>query len=534
MKNQSPAPSLVPPVSWLGSGSSRFRDPGLRYLLLITLLGILVRAYGLTSQSLWVDELMSWNHIRPGAGLDFFEQIRDAIQGPLYLAITWPLLRLQDSALSLRLVSLVAGCLTVPALAVFSGRLFGRNVARLAGLLLALSPFHIWYSQEGRGYALLMFFAVAMGLVLLRILEEGPRPGPALLFTLCSACAVWSNMSGLFLWAGMGLTMLLVRPPRSRSQLAWWGIAFGGGLLAVLPWILKAAGIWAVDRMVVGNPTGEALRGDSTFDILALPYTLFTFFFGYSYGPSLRELHEADKLGVLRHHLPLLVLAAIPLATGLAAGLLRLRQHGRVLLPWILVPVLVLIFLSVRNVKPWNPRYVAVAFPWLLVLLALGLNHLPGRLRAGLTLLVVLLALFSLGGYYWNASYAKADIRAVAGFLAEREEANNGRPVPILVPAVSSVLAYYHQGRAPLIAAHHAGPWADAREAGEFLDRVIGTRDALYWVRAREWFYDPHGVLPAAFAERGVLDLEYEAAGVQLYLWRAAQADSLQLDLNGP
>ncbi len=46
--------------------------------------------------------------------------------------------------------------------------------------------------------------------------------------------------------------------------------------------------LWAVDRMVVGAATGEALRGESTFSLDALPYTVFSFFYGYSLGPSLR------------------------------------------------------------------------------------------------------------------------------------------------------------------------------------------------------------------------------------------------------
>ena len=524
MTSSNPSASFVPHDSWLDPADSRLQTAGGGFLVFVTLLGALVRVYGLTSQSLWVDELMSWTAIRPGAGLDYLEQIRDAIQGPLYLALTWPLLRLQDSALSLRLVPLLAGLSTVPLLAVAGSRLLGRPSGRLASLLLALSPFHVWYSQEGRGYSLVMFFAVAMGLLLIRMLEEGPRPRQAVLFALCGAGAVWSNMSGLFLWGAMGVTMLWLRPPRSWGQLGWWSLAFGGALLAVLPWLLKAAGIWAVDRMVVGADTGQALRGESTFSPLAIPYTFFTFSFGFSLGPSLRELHQPDRMAVIKDWFPLLAVAAIPLGTGLVWGLFRLRGRERALILWILVPLLVLAFLAMRNVKPWNPRYVAVAFPWVLMLLAFGLEKLPRRAGGGLIVLMVLLSLASLSGYFWNDRYAKADVRAVVAHLEELEHREAGLPPAVMVPAVAGVFHYYYDGPAEVLPLFEYTPLGDEAQVEAMLDMILAGRTRLHWVVAREWFFDPEGLLAPALARRGQLSLEMEAPGASLLAWRSREA----------
>lgn len=525
MQNRGSSQPLVPAAAWLEPDSADDNPLGPGFLLMVTALALFLRFYSLTGQSLWVDEIMSWASIRPGAGLHFAEQIRDAIQGPLYLAITWPLLRLQDSAFMLRLPSAVAGVLTVPLFALTAERLFGGRTARLAGILLAVSPFHVWYSQEGRGYALLILFSVAMGYLLLRMVSGELDIRSALLFALCSAGAVWSNMSGLFLWGAMGLGVLLFNRPATGREWGLWVLAFGGGLLAVVPWILKAAGIWAVDRMVVGNATGEALRGETTFTPVALPYSLFTFIFGYSLGPSLRQLHHADKIAAIKPYLPLLAAAAIPVGMGLLAGLGRLRRSSWFLLVWILIPVLALIFLAVRNVKPWNPRYISVIFPWVLALLAYGLVRLPRVPGMAATALLSALCLFSLGNHFWNDGYARADIRAAAAWVGSAEADRIGALDPVLVPVVSNVFHYYYRGPREVLTTFDVPALGGASDADRFLADILAGRDRLFYLEAREWFFDPHGVLPDALARKGHLRLVKEAAGVKVYSWQRSKTD---------
>ena len=69
-----------------------------------------------------------------------------------------------------RFLSALAGALSVP---VFIGLVYcwrrHTGAALLAGLLLAINPLHIWYSQEARPYALMLFF----GLLAMLFLELG-------------------------------------------------------------------------------------------------------------------------------------------------------------------------------------------------------------------------------------------------------------------------------------------------------------------------------------------------------------------------
>lgn len=513
--------SLVPPADWANNQQEGDAPLTPVFLIMATVLGAVLRFYSLTGQSLWVDEMLTWNMIRPGIGAGYLEQLLDSIQGPLYMAVTWPLIRLQDTPFMLRLPAAVAGVLTIPFFGIFVGRVMNGRAAKIAVLLLALSPFHIWYSQEARGYAFLMLFSVLMGLMIHALVRSKAGGGAALLFALVSACAVWSNLGGMFLWAGMGLGILLFHFPAHKKEWGFWILAFGTVLVLVCPWLLKASGIWAVDRIVPGSGTGEALRGETTFSILAWPYTIQTFFYGYSFGPSLRELHQPDRMAVLQGYLPLFVMGGLPVGLGLLAALLRMDRQRVQLLVWIMIPVLVLTVLAMRNVKPWNPRYIAMAFPWVLALTAFGLAKLPRRIGAGLVVLLIGLTLWSLGGYYGNGKYAKADVRAAAAFL----DASAVQGELILVPSVTSVFDYYYEGTAEVRGTYGLPALLNAEDAGEFCDQILEGRTRCRLVLAREWYFDPDGLLPVAMARRGHLRLSMSADGIRVFTWEQAETN---------
>jgi 4-amino-4-deoxy-L-arabinose transferase-like glycosyltransferase len=507
--------TFVPSRNWLREDTTETADLGAGFLLVMTLLSAGLRFYRLDGVSLWVDEILTWNMIRPDASLDFWTQIWDAIQAPLYLLFVWPLVRIQESEFMLRLPAAVAGVLSVPLFGLFLGRILDLRAARLGTLLLAISPFHIWYSQEARGYTFLIFFVILMALAFWEMTQRGPRPPSALGFGLAGACAILSNMSGLFLLMGMGLVVLLFHRPRGLRQWGWWAVAFGLALLLSFPWILKASGIWAVDRILPGAATGESLRGQTTFSPLAIPYSFFTFFFGHSFGPSLRELHQPDRLAVLVRYLPWLIVGAIPVGAGLVSSLRHIGKRRIFLLILVLVPMILLVLLAVRNIKPWNPRYVSVVFPFLLALLSLGLTRLPGYWARGLAVMMVLLSFWSLGGYYGAERYAKADVRTAVDLIAGENHSHE----PVFVPVVTGVYSFYDRNRFLLIDSYNHSPLTSTAEAESFFKNKLAQHRAFWFVSGREWYFDPQGLLPVVLSRNGHLQLQETLPGVRVYHW---------------
>ncbi len=513
---------LIPATNWLQSGRTQEVSGFAWYLLVATLLAALVRLYNLDGQSLWVDEILTWRQIRPDAGLEFWPQIRDSIQGPLYQALLWPLLREHAGAFWLRLPAALAGIFSVPLLGVVGAKFFGQRTGLLAALLLAINPFHVWYSQEARGYAFMILFTILAGYLFLNLAQGRGRLGQALWLALVGALAMLGNLAGSFFWFALGLTWLLfVAREKEQGRLWIWLLSFGLGTALVGPWLLRASGIWAVGRVLPGADMGGALRGASTFSPLAVPYTFFSFCFGFSFGPSLADLHLLQGHQVLGTFWPYLFAGGLAVIIPLLWILRSLRGQRWFLVVWVAVPLVVLLLLAVRNVKPWNPRYVATALPWLLVLVAAGLVRLPGKFKFGTAGLLVGLTLFALGNYYWAPRYAKADLRSAAAFLTKENVAGE----PIVVPVVTEVLSYYYHGPGALIDSHHVTPLDGSEAAHQFMaDRLSGT-PAVWLVLAREWDFDSAGYFLAELSRTGTLLQVFKAAGVRVFHWQRHGAE---------
>ncbi len=508
--------SLAAPSGWLNRQDDAEASPGAAYLILVTVIALGLRLLRLDGMSIWIDEVFTWEMVAPGQGLHFGEQILAAYQGPLYHAAVWPLVRVSDSVFMLRLPAAVAGALAVPLLGLLVARMWDRTAGRLAALLLAISPFGVWYAQEARGYSFLILFAVAAALVLVAAVRRGLTPGRTLTLALLFFAGLTSNFSFLFLMVAFAVTVLLLDRPRSVGVWLRWGLAFGGGTLLALPWLLEAAGIWEVGRVVPGVATGAALRGESTFHPGALPFTGFALLNGFSLGPALAELHEPDRMAVLRRHVPALILGTVPAALALLAALRRLDRNRWILVLWILVPLASVTVLAMRNVKPYNVRYAAAAFPWVIALIAVGTGSLRGRARGVLSGVLCLVFLASLAGLYLDERYAKADVRnAVAAMRAA-----DGGPATVLVPTVGPVVHYYWRDSVEVLGCWDEPQLTDAASADALVARQLDGRDEVWVIWARSWRLDPRHVLPAALTRVGTLERAYGGPGVSVDRWR--------------
>jgi len=368
--------------------------------------------------------------------------------------------------------------------------------------------------------------AIVTALLYWQMVRRGPSLPLALAFAAAGTGLVLSNLSGVFLLLAMGLTVVTLHRPDTGRGWGWWFLAFGLLLALVSPWLLKATGIWAVDRIVPGAGTGEALRGETTFSLLALPYTILTFFYGYSLGPSLRELHQPDRMAVIMGYWPVLAAGGVTVGGALLAGFTKWDRRRLALLIWVLVPVAFAVVLAMRNIKPWNPRYVAVAMPWLVLMVGAGLARFPRRSGFVATTVLVGLTLWSLAGYYGQDKYAKADLKQAAAFVARSDL----RSRVILVPVVTSVYGYYDRGAHQLLDSFGHQPLSDHLIARQFVAEMLGGHDFCRVVLAREWYFDPDGYLLPALAQVGVLRLEVLLPGVSVYTWERKRLPGMEND----
>lgn len=131
------------------------------YLILILLIGLIARLIAL-NQSFWLDEaaqaIISQNPFEPG-------HFNGDFQPPLSYILSHVWIQLGNALGTqaewfLRLPSVMWGVAAIWAIHSLIKTLFTEKAAHITALLLALAPFHIYYSQEFRMYS--MFTALTM------------------------------------------------------------------------------------------------------------------------------------------------------------------------------------------------------------------------------------------------------------------------------------------------------------------------------------------------------------------------------------
>jgi 4-amino-4-deoxy-L-arabinose transferase-like glycosyltransferase len=201
----------------------------------LTALGVAVRFASLGLQSYHHDEVITAMRVIPGSFEDMLHRVKTSESNPpLYYVLAWGWAKaFGTEEFGLRSLSALFGAATVPV-----GYLIGRQLAsRRAGLVLAalvaVNPMLIWYSQEARSYALLVFFCSLSLLFFVRALDGG-RGRDLAFWALASALALCSHYFAVFPVAIEAGWLLIALRGRWRAVLpALGGVAVTG--LALLP-----------------------------------------------------------------------------------------------------------------------------------------------------------------------------------------------------------------------------------------------------------------------------------------------------------
>ena len=109
---------------------------------------------GLERQSVWYDEGLSIYYAQ-GTLYETLSRVSQSEHPPLHPLLLNGWIRLSgDSEFSVRMLSAWWSVLAVAGIYRLGKRLFNPVIRTLAALLMAVSPFAIWFAQETRGYAL--------------------------------------------------------------------------------------------------------------------------------------------------------------------------------------------------------------------------------------------------------------------------------------------------------------------------------------------------------------------------------------------
>jgi hypothetical protein len=147
----------------------------------------------------------------------------------------------------------------------------------------------------------------------------------------------------------------------------------------------------------------------------------------------------------------------------------------------------------------YDVRYVAMALPAYLLLLAAGITRFR-RAWVQLALMSAVLAVHgtALANYYFEPKYAREDTRSAARFL---ESAADSQDVALVVGTLSS-LPHYYRGTLPIV--DFSSLNGASKSLSGRLNKVAANHHRLWLVQIRPWQVDRVGRVKAA------LDNSYE------------------------
>ena len=475
--------------------------PRQRGLWLALLVAAVLRLWNLGAQSLWIDEIFTWQTSSPHGPLLWIDVVSN-LNSPLISAFSHFWMKLAgDSELALRLPMALASIALVPAIATFARRTVGEAAFLPAAWLTALSPFVTWYGQEFRGYVFAMLFTTLALLALLDLQERGRRRDLVGL-ALWTVLGALSNMS-VALLVPVIAGALALSPPPGRSRVATPILYVGLVALALSPWIahhlVQRLGWLEWERLVPGRPVaaGELpLRGATTFSWAGIPFAFYVLSVGYALGPSLRDLQAGANLDTLLRFAPAILAAGVTFGLLAGIGLFALgdlsggarRSRRWLLVAVLLAPLLAVTYFALSNFKVFNPRYVAVAAPAYFCVLVAGWLALrrPARLLLGLAVI----ALFAVSHLHqgWGQRYAKDDFKRATKALDVVVA-----PQDVIVVAGNfSPLEYYWRDREPVPVVYWVGYARDERMEPRFR-ALLNPAGPTWLVVSRTHDLDPQG-----------------------------------------
>jgi mannosyltransferase len=205
--------------------------------------GAVIRLVGLDRLSFWFDEAWAvWYSRQPVAALvnSTYEQ---SFHPPLYYVLLHYWLLVGDSAVWTRLLSALFGIITIPVVYHLGRMLFGRHAGLAAAWLLALSPWHVWYSQEVHMYAMVVLLAALSLLGGIGWLRT-PSWRWGALYAGSALVGLYTNYTMLAIWPVEALVLLwLVRPVLTRGELFTWILLQGLVVIGYLPQLLQMPAI---------------------------------------------------------------------------------------------------------------------------------------------------------------------------------------------------------------------------------------------------------------------------------------------------
>jgi hypothetical protein len=344
------------------------------------------------------------NHLRGKPTLPLFDQMPSLASFPnLYPYLeNWTVTLLSPllgSLGALRVVSVIVGLATIPAIYLLGRELYDERVGLIAAWILALYPPHIHFSRSALNNIADPLFGVLAFAYGLRAWRTGASGN----YVLAGACLALSGLfyeGGRWIFFGVFIAYSLFWMISYRRMIPLHGVVITGiaylALSAPYLWILTSPDYYFAPRLVdMGSPLNQLLRDfpvaplSSVIDHWnnSLQYTIYHII----YSSDGSRYYYGGRIGLVA---PILVPFFL---LGLWSGLYRGVRRSLLLIGWLALTV---IGVSLIESVDWSARFVVI-FPAIALASAVGMQFvgevlidltqrdgLARRVVAGLVLVV--------------------------------------------------------------------------------------------------------------------------------------------------
>lgn len=444
---------------------------------------------------------------------------------PLYNLLFHVVVPLGD--LAGRVLSALCGVAAAGLTWAWGRRLGGERVGLIAACFMALSPFAVYYSREGRAYALLALLTVASLWSLWIALEESST----------FAWVRWGVISALGMYTHYifgvvivgGVVVALSEVQRAARGRMWAG--FGVLLAAAAPVLVLLPSDMVVQ---LGYGSGGGIRLDKA---VHAGYQLLV---GTTLGPAFRDVLGASVIDAVRAAWFWAAVTALPLSVLLVQGY---RALSRIARRRLVILAVVGLGLELAVIHATGYGFGALYVSWLLFPLAVwaaaGLAGLGPWCRWALAAVLLAVASSSVVAGWLDPHHHQDDARGVAAYL----QSSGAFEQPVIITTEARVrpilyyldrplalalpdqwdrdrgrLAYYPEddlGFVVMPEAVHEG--AGIAEALQIIDTSTRPGGSYYLVYTQPFHCDRHGELLTTLTVRDDLILERRFAGMDVY-----------------
>ncbi|MFN6482086.1 MULTISPECIES: glycosyltransferase family 39 protein [unclassified Nostoc] len=500
--------------------------------IIIIIISIFLRFYLLPNQSLWYDE--GWSLILSD-GSTFQENLSkiinneagDKYQPLYYLLLFYWRSAFGDNEFAIRSLSALLGVGSVIAIFFTTLRIYGKKHALWSSLLLAVSSFSVFYSQDARPYALLIFLASLQIYFFSHSIQEDKSNKiiSQVLFGILTAIGSFGSILIIIFSLALSFSHIIVYR-NFKEWIKWWipSVIFSSPMV-----------LFYLSSPAVSDPTATIVTRAGLPIIQNIMFVIYGILVGTSYGPPLEQLRGEEKISIILGYWPhflILFIVITVIFIALVKSLLRqdqrkIYQQANYFFASLLVTSFLLAFLFALATKiNWLPRHSFYLCIPVVILIPSAFLHKypqPNKLDRMLqiakltTVFLVIMNVYSNFQYYGNPAYAKDDYRSAVRYISQHRD-----------QSAKSVLLYgqprlfkYYGDSSTFYAPEYVLKTINGKNLAEKVNTITQNANTVFVIINREFYWKLKDVFKTEMSD--LYNLQNEASWPYMKIYRFAR-----------